>query len=167
MNRKWMSIAVISAVVTLLAVTCVTATSWSRTPLYTLRMEQQSSQMNFLPTEMNTFTYVTEKGCNLNCSIVGGCCGVIPLSTSPASTCNPSCFETCDQTCPWTCFDTCESTCDGFTCDETSCQPTCSTCDQPTCPDTCWVTCDGPTCPGTCGPTCDETCIGHTCTRTC
>ncbi len=167
MNRKNVSFAVIG--VTLLSICLISASGSSlmaNAPLYIFRMEQQSSEMNFLPTEMNTFTYAAENGCNLNCSIVGGCCGVNPLSTSPASTCNPSCFETCDQTCPWTCFDTCESTCDGFTCDQTSCQQTCSTCDQPTCPDTCWITCEGPTCRNTCGPTCRETC-GHTCRQTC
>lgn len=154
MDRKKVSLAVLSIAIGSLAVAYVAASSQIlNTPLYTFRMEQQSSEMNFLPTEMNTFTYTAERGCNLTYGVVGWC-GVNPLSTSPASTCNPSCFDTCEDTCEWTCFDTCGRTCP-------------STCDDPTCVlftcgithwETCPSTCDDPTCVFTCESTHWETC---------
>ncbi|MBU7026897.1 MAG: hypothetical protein HXS48_08140 [Theionarchaea archaeon] len=56
MNRKKVSIAVVSMAVAFLAVTCVTASPrTSNTPLYTFRMEQASSEMNFLPTAVRVF----------------------------------------------------------------------------------------------------------------
>ncbi len=135
MHRKW-SLAVIGAAVTLLAVTCVTAASWSDTPLYTLRMEQASSEMNFLPVERSGFTYTAEKGCSLDYD-GAGCCFVKPLE-------EPTYWETCS---------TCESTCEGGTCEGTcysTCPNTCATC-EPTCEqNTCWNTCDS-TC-STCKP---------------
>ena len=64
-------IAVIGAALAL-AVTCVTAsTSLCNTPLYTFRIEQASSKMNFLPTAMNEFTSTTEKGYNLTYDTFG------------------------------------------------------------------------------------------------
>lgn len=148
MDKKW-TIVVFSAVLVSLAVTYVTASSSINTPLYNVRMEQQSSKMNFLPTAVNGFTYTAEEGCNLDCGFSGaaGYCGVSPLATSPASTCNPSCFDTCEETCEWTCFDTCSNTC--------------STCTDPTCPATCPATCS------TCNPTCDEPTCAATCPSTC
>lgn len=181
MDKKW-TIALVGAALVLFALTCVTARSSISTPLYNIRMEQQSSKMNFLPTAVNGFTYTTEKGYNLGCDIPGvaGYCGVSPLATSPASTCNPSCFDTCEDTCLWTCFDTCENTCS--TC-ESTCPATCPDTCYDTCPATCWTcpftcqdTCDYSTCPystcrnstcqcstcevGTCGYTCPITCLG-------
>ncbi len=56
MDRRQRSIAVISVAVAVLAATCVSASiSETNTPLYTLRMEQLSRQMNFLPVEKNGF----------------------------------------------------------------------------------------------------------------
>ncbi len=116
--------------------TCITASSQTTTPLYTYRMEQVSSKMNFLPTERTTFTYTTEKGSALNCD-VSPCGDKTPLSTL-WQTCAPTCLTVCPDTC-----DTCD-TCVTFqgiaTC--ASCKPTCQlTCD--TCPWTCEDTCAG------------------------
>lgn len=180
-GKQKMAIAVVGAVIALCAVTAVTAHSRTQnTPLYTVRMEQASSQMNFLPTAMNEFTYSAESGCTLNCN-VSGYCGAEPLITHQADTfctcfpycetteytceSDPTCMITCntciDPTCPFTCFstcpDTCPNTCDGATCTQPTCEETCpSTCD----------TCQGWTCDATgcqftcftCGLTCEQTC---------
>jgi len=138
-DRKEMSIIVVIVVVVFLAVTAVTArSSLSSTPLYTVRMEQRSSKMNFLPTPVNEFTYTTEKGYVLNYEVcVGHYCSAAPLGKCTQYS------TTCINTCPNTCVNTCPDTCDGYTCDDTSCQNTC----------------EGPTCEWTCGnPTCDPTC---------
>ena len=142
MNRK-MSFAVMSIVVISLVASFVTAGSlMAESPLFNLRMEQHSSKMNFSPSTGNGFTYTTDKGYILNCT-VGNCCGkgIVLLCT------DATCFPTCLSTCPNTC-----ETCEGqYTCGST-CSSTCPyTCDDPTCPDTCWETCDDPTCPNTCG----------------
>lgn len=161
MDGKYkMAITVISAAVVLLTVTCVTASSRGQdTPLYTVRMEQASSRMNFLPTAMNEFTYSAENGCTLNYN-ASVCSDNEPLVTHQADT--------------WcTCWPWCETT--EYTCEsEPTCMMTCNTCINPTCPDTCFFTCQGvtctdPTCPDTCtGPTCDQsTCSGNTCEGTC
>lgn len=139
---------VIGVIITALGIACVTAISQaSHTPLYMIRMEQASSKMSFLPTEMNRFTYAAEKGYTLNYGITGYC-GVSPLSTG--DTCDPECelteegYYTCSNTCPNTCVSTCISTCPS-TCDD----PTCHTCvGQYTCPETC----------NTCFQTCPYTC---------
>lgn len=157
MDRRQMSIAVIGVAVAVLAVTCVSASiSETNTPLYTLRMEQLSSRMNFLPVEKNGFTYTTEKGCQIDCGALGYC------STTSAET-DEACVEvittrTCFS-CVITCWYSCWSTCNQETCENT-------------CPDTCNPTCDeqtcGFTCPDTCNPTCNtETCSGETCYGTC
>jgi hypothetical protein len=135
---------------TVLAVTFLSASSLAaNTPLYTVRMEQASSKMHFLPIEVNGFTYTTEKGYHLNYDVMGYC-GVEPLSTG--KTCDPeTCeIETCDEpTCPWSCWQTCPYTC------------------SPTCPQTCPYTCDDPTCI-TCEPTCNEpSCWETSCWETC
>lgn len=133
MDRKM----VIVAVVAVLFVVCVSANSFVLTPLYTIRMEQASNSMHFLPTAVSEFTYTTEKGCIL---VYEGHTSVNPLEepTVPV-TCPNTCYDTCQSTCPYTC----ESTCDGATCE-----------------DTCQSTCEGPTCGGTCyGPTCKSTCM--------
>lgn len=149
MNKKQkMSIAATGVALVLFAVTAVTASAWAfDTPLYVVRMEKASSKMHFLPTAVTEFTFTTEKGYNLDYCAAGSC-GVIPLSTTPYSTC-----ETCDTcwTCPFTVC-TCLVSCGG-TCEET-CPDTC----PETCPDTCPYTCDDPTCPDTCEHTCWYTC---------
>ena len=184
MDVKQIMITVIGIAVTVLVVAAVTAdSSTTNTPLYMVRMEQVSSEMNFLPTTMNTFTYTTEKGCTVNYNI-NGYCGTNLLGTSGdtmSCTCWPQCWTT-ESTCtynhtcypyltcyghltcygyptctPTLCQQTC-ATCVGYTCDQTSCQQTCATCDQPTCPDTCEDTCDGHTCSLTCPQTCIYSC---------
>ncbi|MBU7025511.1 MAG: hypothetical protein HXS48_01115 [Theionarchaea archaeon] len=137
MDRKMMVIAAISVAVASLAITAVTASPWaSDTPLYTFRMEQASSKMNFLPTEMNQFTYTAENGYTLDYEVVGYCSDVKPLDTGV-----------------WTCY---YSTCGGPTCWLT-CPASCyGTCNDPTCGSTCV------TCPWTCGGSCD-TCVTKPC----
>ena len=137
MDRKKVFIAA-SAACVILAVMCVTATPRLSTPLYTYRMEQASSKMNFLPTEKSIFAYTTEKGYSLNCN-ASFCdrghpnmsdtyeeCTTIEITciTCPGTctdTCWPTCTNTC-QTCPATCPGTCKNTC-GNTCQ--TCEPTC------------------------------------------
>jgi hypothetical protein len=150
-----MSFAVIGLAAVFLAVTCVTASSWINTPLYTYRMEQVSSEMSFLPTELNKFSYTVENGYTVNYTFVS-CCGANPMKP-PTEV--ETCPETCDgETCPFT---ACGNTC-GSTCPNTSCGNTCDTCTQPTC-ETC-ETCS--TCT-TCSSTC-STCKGQdTCWDTC
>ncbi|MBU7028515.1 MAG: hypothetical protein HXS48_16395 [Theionarchaea archaeon] len=87
MNRTKMLIVAVSAAVAFCAVAFVTADfSTSSTPLYTVRMEQASSSMRFLPTERNKFTYTTEKGYMLTCDVMKSCCGLCPerVMTLPA-----------------------------------------------------------------------------------
>ncbi len=120
----------------MLAISTLVASSQVNTPLYALRMEQASSKMNFLPTEMNGFTYSTEQGYIFDYGAQGCCGGATP---------NLVTFRTCDGTCTEpTCPDTCRLTCD---------DPTCAN----TCPATCPLTCD--TCDQTCA-SCEETCSG-------
>lgn len=155
MDKKQISIAVISVVAVALAVTAATAGAWAiHTPLYTIRMEQASNKMNFLPTERNAFTYATEKGYTLNYNLSGGYCGgIVPL----ASDGDPGCDDTTSPQClpdPESLIGTCE----GWTCGNT-CWYTCryvNTCAN-TCPDTCPYSCGVPTCGNTCGNTCPET----------
>jgi hypothetical protein len=143
MEKRKLSIALIS-VTAILAVTLVTATPLaSKTPLYTYRMENASSKMNFLPTTMNSFIYTAEKGytvnySNLECSECGG--GASPLVLT-CSTCDLDvCYETVCPTCP----DTCPYTCGGGN--------TCSSTCPATCPATCITTCSGTTCSATSCP---------------
>lgn len=110
----------------------VTATSQGlNTPLYTVRMEQASTKMNFLPTEMNEFVYTAEKGYTVDYDLqiyeytglfIGGV------------TCQHTCPYTCEQTCPAICPDT-VYTCKGHLCPQTywnTCWQTCPV----ICPDT-------------------------------
>lgn len=153
MKRKQIYLVVVSAAIVSLVVACVSASSLPNTPLYTLRMEQTSSKMNFLPTAMNEFTYTAEAGYTLGCDVSGGR-GAILRGTD--ATCHPTCSTcplTCDETCPDTCENTCPYTCDDPTCPDT-CPVTCSTCQ--TCPYTV-CTCYG-SCYGSCVPTCKLTC---------
>ena len=145
MDRKHIIIAAtISGVLVLLAVTLVTATPFTSTPLYTLRMEKASNKMHFLPTEMNTFAYAAEQGYTLHYGVTGCSDDLLGKCTDYDTTCG--------VTCPVSCSGTCD-TCSGVTCDATSCQPTCYTCEGPTCSNTCpgsqW-TCLLSSCKGTC-----------------
>lgn len=144
MNGKRKMLATVVSVCAVLVVSTVIASSHvSSTPLYTVRMEQASSKMNFLPTAVNEFTYTAENGSTLNYEVPGS--GGEPLEVTVGKTCEGTCVEpTCPHTCPHTCAG----------------NPTCSN----TCPDTCGATCD--TCDSTCD-TCDSTCIGNTCEDTC
>ena len=168
-GKQKIAVIVFSVTLAVIAATTVKASSSiSNTPLYTVRMEQASSGMNFLPTQVNEFTYITEKGYSVNYATLGYC-GVSPFSTG--DTCEPdTCeLETCeDPTCPWTCWQTCSYTCNP-TCNSSTCLNTCpSTCRTcpPTCPLTCEPTCREFTCVKTCAPTCPDTCW-YTCESTC
>ena len=180
MDRKQqIVIGAVSMVLTVLVVAAVTASSSEAdTPLYTVRMEQASSKMSFLPTEVNGFFYQTEKGCTIKCT-GSGCSSVQPLDTGVWTcigstcggdtcvlTCPESCYGTCnDPTCPDTCNTTCNDPTCVFTCGDTH-QNTCSTCEE-TCEHTCPVTCDDITCLRTCsGDTCWHSC-DVTCEVTC
>ena len=150
-----MLIAVIGIVAVSITVTSASSLMGS-TPLYTVRMEQVSHKMGFLPTEMNGFTYTTERGCTVDYNATKYTV-VVPLMTTPydtyCDTCEPeTCeVETCEEpTCPWTCWETCANTCP-VTC------ITCATCPYTVC--TCEVSCGG-----SCEITCKNTCIG---TETC
>jgi hypothetical protein len=67
MNRKLLMFIIGIAFVSITVTAAVTAYSpLSHTPLYTVRMEQQSSGMHFLPTEMNSPTYTSEPGFDLD-----------------------------------------------------------------------------------------------------
>lgn len=96
------------------AVTAVTASSWVHTPLYTVRMEQVSSDMHFLPTEMNDFTYTAENGNNLNYDVSAYCDATL-LGIDVHTLCG---YDTClgYYTCPFTCGMTCSGTCKPTAC---------------------------------------------------
>jgi hypothetical protein len=100
------------------------------TPLYTYRMEQYSSKMHFLSSEVTAFTYTAEKGYNVHVADSGGPLQepTVPL-TCPA-TCSDTCLNTCPDTCD-TCSITCQCTCPD-TC-ESTCTGTCITCYPPFC----------------------------------
>ena len=89
----------------------------SDTPLYTFRIEQASNEMNFLPTTVNTFTYLAEEEYTLEY-------GPPELrdSTNPLSTFEWTCIDsTCGNTCNtcYSCWLTCEAS--KRTCPSTSC----------------------------------------------
>lgn len=153
MDRKRISLAMISAALLSLMIAAATASfSVSYTPLYTLRMEQVSSENSFLPTLVNPFTYSAEEGYTLNYGFSEGCCGATPLSQTFQPTCEfyNTCDETC-STCPNTCWQTCQDTCPN------SCSPTCPNTCPSTCPSTCLSTCPY-TCSYTCGVSCKTGC---------
>ena len=111
---------VASAVVACLGA-CVSASSSCNTPLYTVRMEQVSSRMNFLPPGVNNFIYTAEKGYILTHDT--GVVHALHTETTSELTCI---IPTCDFTCQNTCAQTsCQTTC--YTCLET-CPRTCDTC---------------------------------------
>jgi hypothetical protein len=100
-RKKWVSIGIGIVIVSLtIAVAAANSPAFS-TPLYTVRMEQASSQMSFLPTEMNNFTYTTEKGYTVNYDILARC-DYAGLSFG-GFTCPETCPYTCEQTCPGIC----------------------------------------------------------------
>lgn len=150
--KKKLYLVVIGVAVVSFAVAFVSASALPSTPLYTVRMEQASSKMGFLPTAVNEFDYTTESGYTLSFNISGGHGSVLRGTDA-------TCFPTC-STCPYTCDETCPATCPN-TCPDT-CPATCVN----TCPDTCDYTCPATcvTCPGictyvqTCRYTCPETC---------
>jgi hypothetical protein len=159
------------------------------TPLYTIRMEQASSKMHFLPTEKNNFTYTAEQGCTMDVSFQKLPSDAGIFSTSSPDTCygQITCegSYTCSQTCygwthggitclitcnMWTCTpETCLITCGNYTCVAViTCMGTC----VETCPATCetcegqgW-TCDATSCQETCS-TCDQPTCPDTCWDTC
>lgn len=167
MNRTQKMFVAVSMAFVLLAAAVVTATSCTgATPLYTIRMEQASSEKHFLPTERSSFTYTTENGCTVLYDVEY--CGTLPAAeTIIGPTCWDSCDGTCDVTCWETCPNTCEDTCPN-TCPNTcwyTCPYTCWNTCVGTCPDTCIETCN--TCYSTCPYTCQDTCYGRTCYDTC
>ena len=113
MDKKMLALVVCTAFISLSAVVVTATARMPNTPLYTFRMEQQSSEMNFLPREMNKFSYTAELGCSLDYE-VRECCGAEPLlpPQSGIDTCSPQ--ETCERTCPISCFGTCPWTCDQY-----------------------------------------------------
>ena len=125
MKRKMLVVTCI-AVVFLAASVTAHASYQSDTPLYTIRMEQASSKMHFLPTEMTAFTYTAYKGCTIKYDIT-----VENTNTTPDGTWF---YNTCiHNTCTWP---TCKwLTCDFFTCNYKTCGG-----------DTCYLTCGKNTC---------------------
>lgn len=148
MSKKQKALVVVASVsCALLVASAVIASSLPNTPLYTVRMEQASSRMNFLQTAVNGFTYTAENGYTVNYN-AAGYCGDVPLEITVGRTCEGTCDI--DPTCPNTCWSTCDDPTCGDTCPNT-CEATCDTCSQ---------TCD--TCPQTCiGPTCEDTCEAY------
>ena len=142
----------IGVTIAFLVVAVTASASPSHTPLYTYRMEQVSSEKNFLPTAVNGFLYTAESGSTITYEVGAYCNTVTPLVSGGVNTC---------ETCPghYTCSNTCPETCGEPSCWGTCFEPTCSTCTQPTC-----ETCS--TCPtststcNTCKPqeTCWDTC---------
>jgi hypothetical protein len=88
MERKKLMVVALVAATALIIATTVSASSFAGSPLFSLRMEQQSSKMNFLPTEIKGFTYAAEsKSClTLDMSL---CCNAVPLGPEPTSEQNP------------------------------------------------------------------------------
>jgi hypothetical protein len=165
MERRKVSFVMICVVAVACAIVFVTASALAaNTPLYTVRMEQASHKMGFLPTAINEFTYTAEKGVTVEYTSGYG------NSTSPYSTGYYTCpDETCEHCLTYppavTCQSTCEPTCQSPTCPNT-CQNTCPNTCQNTCPNTCQNTCPQ-TCPNTCQNTCPVTCDGVSCPLTC
>lgn len=154
---RYKKISIVAAGIILALSVTVTASPLAvDTPLYTVRMEQMSHKMHFLPTAVNGFDYIVEGAYNVNCDVVAYCAESLGDCTRHETTCLVTCPDSCQGTC---------GTCQGVvTCDDTSCQPTCP---AYTCLDTCWETCDVWCTVGgiTCKPTCDLTC--DTCPWTC
>lgn len=106
-NRRWMFI-VVSALISLsIAVVTAIPGTTSTTPLYTYRIEQESSEMNFLPTPINEFTYTIENKYTLNYEVESY------IDEEPCET-QATCFETCTHL-TWAQYPTCAVTC-GLSC---------------------------------------------------
>lgn len=152
MDRKLALILVASTAFAILTITAVTATPWaSGTPLYAYRMEQASNKMNFLPTQMTTFTYIAEKGYTVHYGVIsGGQSDPLHITAGPTA-CEDCETVTWPYTCEWSCWfstcpaNTCSNTC--YTCPEDTCNSTCTspwTCHKSTCAYTCNDTCTSP-----------------------
>lgn len=89
------------------------------TPLYTYRMEQQSSKMHFLPTTVNEFMYATEKGYVLGYE-AAALRGIDPTMLTICISCE-TCYEPTCITCPETCLPTCDDSTCLNTCGESVC----------------------------------------------
>jgi len=74
MNRNLRISAVVigMAVLIFLASAAMASQQVTDTPLYTYRIEQASSKMNFLVTERNVYSYTTESGYELNYGTIRG-----------------------------------------------------------------------------------------------
>ena len=108
-------------VATLLVSTAMASPQITDTPLYTYRMEQESSRMNFLATERNTFSYTAESGYELNYDTIGGWVFIRRIE-----------IVSCGG---YVCFFAVACTYEGGTCYYLL---TCNTCNPPTCsPTTC------------------------------
>jgi hypothetical protein len=169
---KLVLLAACTIAITCYAITSVTANSFllSHTPLFAFRMEQQSSENNFLSTSINGFDYSAEGGYSLNygsgclCSLNGKLFKPLTCQTcdeeecmGQPTLCNPTCYTCPGSTCCSTCYSTCVNTCS--TCVNT-CSNTCvNTCNS-TCVSTCYSTCVSTcsTCVSTCYSTCAATC---------
>jgi hypothetical protein len=120
MDRKLKTAIAMTVVAFVFFAAVVTASFYaaSNTPLYNYRMEQASNKMHFLPTDMNTFAYNTEKGYNVDFEVTGNPDDGIMYTWQSPWTCV---FSTCNYTC---------QTCDGPTCVTCgySCGGTCDTC---------------------------------------
>ena len=153
MDKKWISVGVISVFIVSLTVAAGSATFLTtNSPLFNLRMEQASSRMNFLPRDVHTFTYATGNGYTVNIE-VSGFCSVRPMAPDTEPECKPdpiSVSGTCDQ---WTCGDTCWYTCHYVNTCANTCPATCpNTCGVPTCGNTCELTCPETECSPECIP---------------
>lgn len=120
MNRKMLAFIAGIALVSF-AIAGVCASSWAyKTPLYTMRMEQVSNDMHFLPPEMNDFTYTAENGYNLNYDVSAFSATTtssVNFQTFDGSnTCNGSSTCAYSYTCPFTCNITCSRTCEPTAC---------------------------------------------------
>jgi hypothetical protein len=152
MNKIFLSVVGVCIVLCVVAVAPATSLL-ADTPLYTVRMEQNSSEKHFLPTEVNEFSYNAEPGYTVT-KEVSAYTGGATLDTG-VWTCEPNTHEFTCKTCN-TCL-TCESC---FHCEtQDTCEPTCETCTntcESTCHATCPDTCANPTCPETCPNTCTD-----------
>jgi hypothetical protein len=124
-----MSLAIIG-IVTILAINVVIASpQTSHTPLYTFRMEQASSEMNFLLKEKSTFIYTAEDGYQLNTNVPSGYYD--DLESLPVTYWN--CWESVEVRCWYTARGWDECWLIPFTWMGTCFFPTCHTCPYYTC----------------------------------
>ena len=81
-NIKWIQKVPIAlaSIALVCALTAVTAYPPSHTPLFTVRMEQVSSEMKFLPTAVEEFVYTAEQGYELDFDAPVEQCRAEPLA---------------------------------------------------------------------------------------